>query len=131
MTPEEKQTAVTPEEKANPATLEEKPNPGQRPPGPRRRREAHRPHLEVVDIEGDVGRDERRAIAASLERLVEAERQAMAPSIWLRTARAQSRRLGMRDYRDRFTHEDAWRLSARFPPGDREHQGLHGRGDAR
>jgi hypothetical protein len=37
----------------------------------------------------------------------------------------------MFDYRDRFSSEDAWRLSARFPFGGREYSGLHGRGDAR
>jgi hypothetical protein len=37
----------------------------------------------------------------------------------------------MLDYRDRFSHEDAWRLSARFPYGGREYPGLNGRGDAK
>jgi hypothetical protein len=37
----------------------------------------------------------------------------------------------MFDYRDRFSAEDAWRLSARFPFGGREYAGRHGRGDAK
>jgi hypothetical protein len=49
----------------------------------------------------------------------------------MRAGRAQGRRLGMTDYRDRFSHEDAWRLSARFPYGGREYSGLDGRGDAK
>ena len=67
----------------------------------------------------------------AIARLVEAEREARSSSVWLRAARAQGRRLGMYDYRDRFSREDAWRLSARLPGGGREYPGLHGRGDAR
>jgi hypothetical protein len=37
----------------------------------------------------------------------------------------------MFDYRDRFSSDDAWRLSTRFPFGGREYPGRHGRGDAR
>ena len=37
----------------------------------------------------------------------------------------------MLDYRDRFTHEDAWRLSTRFPFGGREYPGRNGRGDTK
>jgi hypothetical protein len=68
---------------------------------------------------------------AALQRMVERERRAKMTSLWLRAGRAQGRRLGMLDYRDRFSSEDAWRLSARFPFGGREYVGLYGRGDAR
>jgi hypothetical protein len=90
-----------------------------------------KPALELVKIDGDATEEERAAIQTALEEHVEAERQATASSLWLRAARAQGRRLGMYDYRDRFSKEDAWRLSARFPAGGREYPGLVGRGDAR
>ena len=63
--------------------------------------------------------------------MVEAERAATSSSLWLRAARSQGRRLGMLDYRDRFSREDAWRLSTRFPFGGREYPGRVGRGDTR
>ena len=66
-----------------------------------------------------------------MERAVEQERQARASSLWLRAARSQGRRLGMFDYRDRFSSEDAWRLSTRFPFGGREYPGRNGRGDTK
>ncbi len=91
----------------------------------------HRPHLEIVAIEGDATEDEVEAVKVALEHAIEEERNARSTSIWLRSARAQGRRLGMYDYRDRFSHEDAWRLSARFPAGGREYPGLNGRGDAK
>ena len=90
-----------------------------------------RRHLHLVSVSGSPTDEERAAIEASLEHLVEAERAAVTPSVWLRAARGEARRLGMYDYRDRFSHEDAWRLSARFPAGGREFPGLNGRGDAK
>jgi hypothetical protein len=87
--------------------------------------------LELVAIDGEATEDERSAIAAALERVAESERQARAPSLWARSGRAQGRRLGMYDYRDRFSREDAWRLSVRFSFGGREYPGLNGRGDAK
>jgi hypothetical protein len=51
--------------------------------------------------------------------------------VWKRAGRAQGRRLGNFDYRDRFDSADAWRLSTRFPFGGREYPGLNGRGDAK
>lgn len=91
----------------------------------------HRPRLELVALSGGASEEERRAVTEAVTRLVEAEREARSSSVWLRSARAQGRRLGMYDYRDRFSSDDAWRLSARFPPGGREYPGLLGRGDAR
>ncbi len=91
----------------------------------------HRPHLEIVSVDGNATPDEAEAAKAALEHALEEERKARTTSIWLRSARAQGRRLGMYDYRDRFSHEDAWRLSARFPTGGREYPGLNGRGDAK
>jgi hypothetical protein len=88
-------------------------------------------HLRIVSIDGDPSDEERHAIHAALEQLVDAEREARAVSLWKRAGRSQGRRLGMFDYRDRFSHEDAWRLSTRFPFGGREYPGLLGRGDAR
>ena len=93
--------------------------------------EHRRPKLELVTVEGGATEDERRAIAEALEKLVEQERQATTSSLWLRAARSQGRRLGMLDYRDRFSKDDAWRLSARFPFGGREYPGRVGRGDTR
>ena len=85
----------------------------------------------MVSVEGHATEEERDALEHVLERLAEAEHQARTPSLWTRSGRAQGRRLGMYDYRDRFSHEDAWRLSVRFPFGGREYPGLHGRGDAK
>ncbi len=96
-----------------------------------RRGERSRPRLELVSVEGDASDDERAALQAALEKLVEEERRASASSLWLRAARAQGRRLGMLDYRDRFAKEDAWRLSARFPYGGREYPGRTGRADTK
>ena len=92
---------------------------------------AGKDHLESIEVAGDPTGDERRAIEAALEALVTAERRGAAASLWRRAGRAQGRRLGMTDYRDRFSRDDAWRLSARFPFGGREYPGLIGRGDAR
>jgi hypothetical protein len=75
--------------------------------------------------------EERAVLEAALEEIVERERQARSSSLWLRAARSQGRRLGMLDYRDRFSKDDAWRLSARFPHGGREYPGLNGRADAK
>ena len=90
-----------------------------------------RPRLEIVRIAGNPTDDERRAAAEALEHISASERRARSSSVWLRAARSQGRRLGMSDYRDRFSAEDAWRLSVRFPFGGREYQGLIGRGDAK
>jgi hypothetical protein len=90
-----------------------------------------RPHLELVSVSGSPSEEEQKAIQRALEEAVEAERAAQATSLWLRAARSQGRRLGMLDYRDRFSHEDAWRLSARFPFGGREYAGRYGRGDTK
>ena len=90
-----------------------------------------RPRLELVDIEGSPSEDEQVIIKAALEQVVEQEHAATSSSLWLRAARSQGRRLGMMDYRDRFSREDAWRLSTRFPFGGREYSGRHGRGDAK
>jgi hypothetical protein len=90
-----------------------------------------RPHLELVSVEGNPTEEERAAIEVALVSAIEEERRARAASVWRRASRAQGRRLGMYDYRDRFAAEDAWRLSARFPAGGREFPGLNGRGDAK
>ena len=90
-----------------------------------------RPHLEVVSVDGSPSEEEGVAIKRALEEMVIAERREASGSLWMRAGRAQGRRLGMSDYRDRFAPEDAWRLSARFPYGGREYPGLVGRGDAK
>lgn len=90
-----------------------------------------RPKLELVTVEGEATEAESAAVLEALTQGIEEERRARSASIWLRSARAQGRRLGMYDYRDRFSHEDAWRLSTRFAAGGREYPGLLGRGDAR
>jgi hypothetical protein len=82
-------------------------------------------------VEGSTTEAQRKAIHEALTRAVEAQRRAQATSVWLRAGRAQGRRLGMLDYRDRFAREDAWRLSTRFAFGGREYPGLNGRGDAK
>jgi hypothetical protein len=92
---------------------------------------ARKPHLELVSVDGDAADEEKEVIRAALTKMVEEERQATTSSLWLRAARSQGRRLGMLDYRDRFSRDDAWRLSARFPFGGREYPGLNGRGDAK
>lgn len=89
------------------------------------------PDIDVVSVSPPPSEDETAAVRAALVQLVEEERRAGAMSIWRRAGRAQGRRLGMSDYRDRFSREDSWRLSARFPYGGREYPGLVGRGDAR
>jgi hypothetical protein len=88
-------------------------------------------HLELVSVAGGATNEERAAALEALERIVDLERQATSGSLWLRAGRAQGRRLGMLDYRDRFNKDDAWRLSARFAFGGREYPGLAGRGDAK
>ncbi|MDP9068686.1 MAG: hypothetical protein M3N53_10145 [Actinomycetota bacterium] len=90
-----------------------------------------KPKLRIVSIEGDPSAEERAAVEAALEKMIEEERRARAASVWKRAARAQGRRLGNFDYRDRFDSADAWRLSTRFPFGGREYPGLNGRGDAK
>jgi hypothetical protein len=90
-----------------------------------------RARLQLVSVEGDPEPEEQRALEAALEHIVDHERAARSSSLWLRAARSQGRRLGMFDYRDRFSTEDAWRLSTRFPFGGREYPGLNGRGDAK
>jgi hypothetical protein len=87
--------------------------------------------LELVSVEGNPTREEIRSIEAAIEQMVEVEHAAGTPSLWLRAARSQGRRLGMFDYRDRFDRADAWRLSTRFPFGGREYPGRNGRGDAK
>jgi hypothetical protein len=91
----------------------------------------HRPKLEIVSIEGELSETERRAVEEALTEAVEEQRTARRGSLWARSGRAQGRRLGMYDYRDRFSSDDAWRLSVRFPAGGREYPGLNGRGDAK
>jgi hypothetical protein len=88
-------------------------------------------HLELVSADGEVTEDEKVALQAALDRIAENERRARQSSIWVRASRSQGRRLGMMDYRDRFSSADAWRLSTRFPFGGREYPGLNGRGDAK
>jgi hypothetical protein len=88
-------------------------------------------HLRLVSIRGNPAPEERAALELALARVVESQRQARTPSVWLRAGRARGRRLGMYDYRDRFEAADAWRLSLRFPPGAREYEGRAGRGDSR
>ena len=89
------------------------------------------PRLQLVAVDGEATEPERAALQAALEKMADEESQARSSSLWLRAGRSQGRRLGMFDYRDRFTTEDAWRLSARMPYGGREYPGLNGRGDAR
>ncbi len=88
-------------------------------------------YFESIDVTGNPSEEEVAAIGTALEELVEQERRGRAASVWRRAGRAQGRRLGMTDYRDRFSRDDAWRLSARFPFGGREYPGLIGRGDAK
>ncbi len=90
-----------------------------------------KPKLRIVSVDGDPTDEERAAIEAALGKMIEEERRARAASVWKRAGRAQGRRLGNLDYRDRFDSADAWRLSTRFPFGGREYPGLIGRGDAR
>lgn len=92
---------------------------------------AKRPRLELISVQGRPTERTTAAIAAALERIVEWEREARTPSMWLRAGRARARRLGMSDYRARLEPGDSWRLSTRFPTGGREYQGRSGRGDAR
>jgi hypothetical protein len=88
-------------------------------------------HLELVAVDGEPTEGEITAVAEALAAVVEDERRNGALSTWRRISRAQGRRLGNTDYRDRFTAEDAWRLSARLPFGGREYQGRGGRGDSK
>jgi hypothetical protein len=87
--------------------------------------------LELVSVDGHPTDEQQKAIRKALEEMIVAERRERAGSLWMRAGRAQGRRLGMADYRDRFARDDAWRLSARFPYGGREYPGLVGRGDAK
>ena len=87
--------------------------------------------IRIVSTTGGPTEQELQAIETALEKMVEEERKSVSTSLWLRAARSQGRRLGMLDYRDRFSQDDAWRLSARFPFGGREYPSLHGRGDSK
>ena len=89
------------------------------------------PRLQIVSVSGNPNEEETAALRRALEEVVERERRTVGASLWKRAGRAQGRRLGMYDYRDRFEASDAWRLSARFPAGGREYPGLNGRGDAK
>lgn len=89
------------------------------------------PDVDLVSVFPPPGEEEQAALHAALVQIIEGERRGSAASIWRRAGRAQGRRLGMTDYRDRFSREDAWRLSARFPFGGQEYPGLVGRGDAK
>lgn len=89
------------------------------------------PDIEIVSVTGNASHDERTAILSALSELVEAQRRNAGLSIWRRAGRSQGRRLGMFDYRDRFSSDDAWRLSTRFPFGGREYPGRWGRGDSK
>lgn len=89
------------------------------------------PRLELVSVDGVSTDEEKRALQTALDKMAEDERKARASSVWVRASRSQGRRLGMFDYRDRFSSADAWRLSTRFPFGGREYPGLNGRGDAK
>lgn len=91
----------------------------------------HRPRFDVLEVHGNASTEELAVAKEAVSRLLESERKTRATSVWLRSARAHGRRLGMYDYRDRFNSADAWRLSVRFPAGGREYPGLTGRGDAR
>ncbi len=97
---------------------------------PRRYPRPH-PNIEITGVTGKPSTEDLTIISRALETAIEHEREATRPSLWLRGARAQGRRLGVFDYRDRLTHADSWRLSARFPFGGREYRGLWGRGDAK
>ena len=90
-----------------------------------------KPPFELLSIDGSTSEAETKAVIAAIEKLIEQERQATSSSLWLRAGRAQGRRLGMFDYRDRFSADDVWRLSARMPFGGREYPGLVGHEDAR
>jgi hypothetical protein len=90
-----------------------------------------KPNLRLVSVDGDPTPEESAAIEKALNQMVEEERRARAASVWKRAGRAQGRRLGNLDYRDRFDSADVWRLSTRFPFGGREYPGLNGRGDAK
>ena len=92
---------------------------------------SEKPRLELVSVDGEVTEVEQRSLQAALDKMAEDERRARQSSIWVRASRSQGRRLGMFDYRDRFSSADAWRLSTRFPFGGREYPGLNGRGDAK
>jgi hypothetical protein len=89
------------------------------------------PHLRLISVGGNPTPEEHAALERAVAAIVESQRQARTPSVWLRAGRARGRRLGMYDYRDRFDPDDAWRLSLRFPAGAREHDGRAGRGDSR
>jgi hypothetical protein len=96
--------------------------------GPKQARERR---LTLVKIEGEPTEEEAAAIHDALEEKIEDERWRGTLSTWRRVGRAQGRRLGNTDYRDRFSAEEAWRLSARLPFGGREYPGKNGRGDSK
>lgn len=87
--------------------------------------------LTLVSVDGRPTEDEVTAIEAALEDQIEDERWRSTLSTWRRIGRAQGRRLGNTDYRDRFSNDDAWRLSTRLPFGGREYPGKNGRGDSK
>jgi hypothetical protein len=88
-------------------------------------------HLRLVSVVGNPTSEERAVLERAVAAIVDSQRLARTPSVWLRAGRARGRRLGMYDYRDRFAADDAWRLSLRFPGGTHEYVGRAGRGDSR
>ncbi len=92
---------------------------------------ARKRRLKLVAVDGEPTEDEQQAIHDALEEQIEDERWRGTLSTWRRMGRAQGRRLGNTDYRDRFSVEEAWRLSTRLPFGGREYPGRNGRGDTK
>ncbi|MFN2524688.1 MAG: hypothetical protein ABR505_00250 [Actinomycetota bacterium] len=87
--------------------------------------------FQIVSIKGHPTPEQEGLIQRGVEEFLDRERRARATSLWLRASRSQGRRLGMLDYRDRFSREDAWRLSVRMPFGGREYPGRTGRADTK
>lgn len=76
---------------------------------PRRTRE----HLELFEIRGDPTEEERAAIALALQRTADGEKGTVSTSLWPLAATARPGSVGVVDYREDVTNEDAWRLSTR------------------
>ncbi len=75
---------------------------------PRRTRE----HLELLEIRGNPTEEERTAIALALERTVGGEKRMISTPLWPLAVEARPASVGVVDYREDVTNEDAWRLSA-------------------
>ncbi len=68
-------------------------------------------HLELVEILGNPNEEERAAIALAIEKAAEGERTTGSSALWPLASGPRPASVGLVDYREDVSNEDAWRLS--------------------